>query len=99
MLPYHWIPDQEGPRGWGLGHSRFQPEDLELTLCDVAHPGRLHFGLGRDRPHFWLCFGFDATFLADGGALVASYYRGDEGDGGTITKNYTRGIHPILGGG
>ena len=47
-------------------------------------PGRLRLDLLWDRSRSWLCFCFDADFLAGGRTLVASYYRGVDEDGGAI---------------
>ena len=95
LFPYHRIPDYEGSKGRGLATSRFQPGNLELIPWDAMQPGRLLFDLRWDRSRSSLCFGFDDALLVDGGTLVASYRRGVDVDGGTITDNWFCGIHSI----
>ena len=47
LFAYHWIPDHDGSKGWGLAKPRFRfpPEDLELIPRDAVRPGRFRFDL------------------------------------------------------
>ena len=92
---HRWTPDHEGPRGWALGKSRYQFEDLELIPQGVVQPSRLHSGFRPDRFRSWPCFAFDDDFLVDGGILVASLCRWLGADGGLITDSWPRGFHSV----